>query len=176
MIRTCRQCGKNFENRRNGPGVICSRECRFWAKVQKSDGCWMWRGGKSDKRGYGLTCGDYAHRVSWKLHRGEIPEGLEVCHHCDNPSCVNPEHLFVGTRQDNLKDMARKGRQVFQRHPEKQPRGERQHLAKLTEFRVRVIREEVAAGKPHKEIAALFGITPTTVRDVAYRKTWKHIA
>jgi hypothetical protein len=95
---------------------------RFWAKVQKSEGCWEWNGCKLD-RGYGAfhlrnawrgvrkgTC--RTHRISWALHYGDVPAGMLVCHHCDNPSCVRPDHLFLGTDADNNRDRAAKGRTV----------------------------------------------------------------
>lgn len=89
---------------------------RFWAKVQKAgpDDCWPWLASRMPK-GYGKlgiasTTPKLAHRVSWELHYGPIPEGLFVCHRCDNPPCVNPAHLFLGTCTDNLRDMVAKGR------------------------------------------------------------------
>ena len=91
---------------------------RFWPKVEKTSAneCWTWLGAKLPK-GYGKIAGRdwrggwlYAHRVSWELHNGPVQDGLWVLHHCDNPSCVNPAHLFLGTNRDNMRDMQRKGR------------------------------------------------------------------
>lgn len=85
---------------------------------EPNSGCWLWMGNLADKRGYGLVSvrsGDKyirigAHRFSWQLHKGPIPKGILVCHHCDVPSCVNPDHLFLGTHSDNTKDAHSKGR------------------------------------------------------------------
>lgn len=85
---------------------------RFWAMVEKTETCWLWLGGAID--GYGTITEEgrtvRAHRVSYKLHVGPIPTGLFVLHHCDVPSCVNPDHLFLGTHSDNMKDRQMKGR------------------------------------------------------------------
>ena len=88
---------------------------RFWRYVRKTDGCWEWTGA-TQFPGYGkLGLGDgarvgYAHRISWELHYGSIPEGMEVLHRCDNPPCSRPDHLFLGSQADNLADMRAKGR------------------------------------------------------------------
>lgn len=96
---------------------------RFWAKVEKSEGCWNWRA--ATVRGYGeFRIGGrsvspmYAHRVSWTMANGPIPVGLLVLHHCDNRRCVRPSHLFLGTVADNAQDASRKGRLPQQRYPE----------------------------------------------------------
>jgi len=88
---------------------------RFWDKIEKADGCWKWKASTNKDRGYGRIgvkagiCVN-AHRVSWVIHNGSIPGDLFVCHKCDNPPCCNPEHLFLGTRQDNVDDMILKKR------------------------------------------------------------------
>ncbi len=87
---------------------------RFWEKVKKTETCWIWRAFKN-KQGYGrfgIKAGECvnASRVSWTMKNGSIPEGLFICHTCDNPSCVNPDHLFAGSRQDNINDMMIKKR------------------------------------------------------------------
>lgn len=93
----------------------------FWERVQKTDGCWLWTGAQRKPQGkggwgaYGHFCPKrgvryFAHRFSWELHFGPIPSGRMVCHECDNPTCVRPDHLFIGTQKDNMEDAKRKKR------------------------------------------------------------------
>ena len=111
-------------------------EQRFWTKVRKTDGCWLWTGGVFQANGYGQVSvnrrPDLAHRVAWRLSRGPIPVGKWVLHHCDNHRCVRPDHLFIGDQFANMRDMAAKGRQWLQRSPARM-RGILNHNAKLTD-------------------------------------------
>jgi hypothetical protein len=173
---------------------------RFWSKVQKTDGCWLWLG-RPDKDGYGkLRVGGVAtraHRYSYALHVGPIPSGLMVCHHCDNPGCVRPDHLFLGTALDNASDAASKGRTALgdrnasRKHPERRPRGERHHWqtrpetrlrgerngrAKLTPDDVHTIRALWSAGKANRaELARRYGVTHTLISNIVAGRLWKHL-
>jgi hypothetical protein len=153
---------------------------RFWAKVEKTDGCWVWTGGKF-VRGYGSfrpgRRGDAsvrAHRFSWELTNGPIPEGMIVCHRCDNPSCVRPDHLFLGTNQDNTTDARRKGRLRPPRTAfERRSRGEKHWAAKLTWATVAAIRTAASAGQSQRSLARRYGVNRVTIRNVVRGTTWK---
>lgn len=148
---------------------------RFWSKVDKSDGCWLWRGALFSN-GYGQVSrtggGIGAHRVSWFLAYGPIPDGLFVCHRCDNPPCVNPDHLFLGTAKDNRLDMMSKGKTT---RPSQPVRGEMHFWAKLTEDDVRSIRDLAAIGQTQRAIAGQFHIAPSRVCDIVNRRSWAHV-
>lgn len=144
---------------------------QFWAKVHRADAkaCWEWQGHVSD-RGYGIfyVCGlkwrVRAHRFAYWAARGIIPADLEVCHRCDNTRCVNPAHLFLGTRLDNHLDAVRKGR--------KRSWG----VQKLSAAQVAAIRSRIAAGELHRQIAADYGVSRNTVSQIATGKTWGHLS
>lgn len=161
--------------------AIDSLPRRFWSKVHKSDGCWLWIGSTGAKGHGQISLGgrrgrrEAAHRVSWRLHFGDIPEGLLVCHRCDNPPCVRPDHLFLGTQGDNMRDCAQKGRDAATVHPERRPRGDAHGKARLTAEAVLAIRTAHAAGVSHYALAREHGVERTTIGAVVRRLTWTHI-
>lgn len=153
-------------------------EERFWRHVKKTAECWIWAGKEKSKRGYGqIGLGGrgakqaLAHRFSYELHKGPIPCGMVVMHSCDNPRCVNPDHLSVGTHSDNTQDAVSKGRWIS---VPPLINGERHHSAKLTADDVRMIRDNPDI--PTKELADRFGTNATSIQKVRSRKTWKHVA
>lgn len=145
---------------------------------EPNSGCWLWTGG-TNGRGYGKITvgrrpdgskfGAYAHRASWELHCGPIPKGMFILHRCDNPSCVNPEHLFLGTPADNVHDMLAKGRQAAMPLPR---RGETNNKAKITEADVIAIR---ATRDNQDAVAAAYGVSQTVISNVRLRKSWTHV-
>lgn len=143
---------------------------RFKEKINFTNSCWLWTAGKYGK-GYGSYTLDgknqSAHRVSWKFVYGEIPEGLCVLHKCDTPSCVNPDHLFLGTNQDNMDDKVSKGRQ---------PRKESHWRSKLTQAQVDEIRKTFRHGKSGefsgRSLAEKYGVTKHHIKLIAKNKSW----
>jgi len=140
-------------------------EDRFWSRVEKTDGCWLWRW-SLNKLGYGVIGvrgrAVRAHRLSWELANGPIPDGKVICHHCDNPRCVRPDHLFVGSHADNVADKVAKGRC---------PRGENAGPAKLTGAQAAEIRAARDAGESYASIAARFGVGLSATWKVAMNRT-----
>lgn len=158
--------------------VLADPERRFWPHVRKGEGCWEWSGFLS-ANGYGKSGRrQYAHRLSWELANGPIPDGLYVCHRCDNPSCVRPDHLFVGTAADNAADMGAKGRSAFARHPEIVRRGEQVNTARLTEANVREIIQRLRQpGRPTlRQLAAEYGVAFCAIQGIYSGRAWKHVA
>lgn len=154
-------------------GAAKSRECNFtrldfMKYVHKADsGCWEWRAAKI--RGYGAFRGWRAHRASWLLFRGADPGERHVCHHCDNPSCVNPDHLFLGDPKINADDRTAKGRN-------KNPVGEAHASARLTNAQATEIRRLANEGAiSQREIARQFGTTQSNVAHIKKGKYWRCI-
>ena len=141
----------------------------FWSRTKGSKGCLLWM--KCRWEGYGEVGFRgrvwKTHRVAWVLSNGEIPKGMCVLHTCDNPPCVNPRHLFLGTKADNNKDRERKGRGVYSR-------GEECSWAKLTWKKVRRIRKVYAAGKAGQlQLAKTYGVDPKAIWQVIHNRSWK---
>jgi hypothetical protein len=150
-------------------------QLRFWPKVKikSADECWEWQA-STFSGGYGqFFDGEHkicAHRFSYKIKYGEIPDDLLVCHKCDNRLCVNPNHLFLGTPTDNLHDMIRKGRKVSG-----DTKGIKNSRAKLTENEVLRIRELYSKGARIADLAREYARGETTIRHICYRTSWTHI-
>lgn len=150
----------------------------FDAKVfpEPNSGCWLWTGaGAKSKNGiYGKAriAGKSisAHRISWMIYRGSIPDGINVCHRCDNPSCVNPDHLFLGTQSDNMSDMHAKGR-----HKAVRPIGVRNKASKLTEEQVRSVKFGSLSALSASDVADRIGVSRGTIEFIRSGKTWGHI-
>lgn len=143
-----------------------------FVQVPESDGCWMWKG-HIRENGYG-TFGRHerAHRVAYRLFRGPIPDGLEVCHHCDNRSCVNPAYLFVGTRSDNMQDCVQKGRL----RPGQCP-GDRNGQAKLNGAQVSEIRRRYFYERTSQaKLGAEYGVSQGLIHLIVSGKKWAHLA
>lgn len=151
---------------------IFTTEQRFWARVLKTEACWLWQ--RVSRGGYGQMNIDRkligAHRYSWELHYGPIPEGLWVLHKCDNRACVRPDHLFVGTPKDNVDDMWAKGRVKFN------PRlGSDNGMAKLKEEDVKLLLDLHKRKIPHRVIARILKTTRSNVSIIAAGRGWKHL-
>lgn len=186
-IKNCSVCGSPFTTKKKTT-FTCSKNCasslprpahhdprrieaRFWNQVEKlENGCWVWKPSQERKK-YGQFYVHNkpvaTHRFSYELHNGQIEEGMYVCHHCDNPPCVNPSHLFLGTSEENAQDMQDKGRKAI---------GERTGGAKLQPSQVLKIRELYASGNYGVvQLAGMFGVDFTNISMITTRKTWKHI-
>lgn len=176
---------------------------RFWMKVDKSagpDDCWLWISGMSNGYGrFGIRQGviEYAHRMAWLLTKGPIPDGLFACHKCDNPRCVNPAHLFLGTHLDNIADRDAKGRVAkgdkagartkrenmprgdihwSKRTPERMPRGSARPDAKLTEADVCAIRARYSQGGTSYRLLGLeYRVDTYSIRAIIKRRSWRHV-
>ena len=188
MLIKCRTCKQTVSKKASATGPFCSQKCynharkptpdgidhRFWSKVQKTDGCWIWQAA-TNQSGYGVfrirrdskAFNVLAHRYAYSSQFGSFQSDLFVCHTCDNPPCVNPVHLFLGTHEDNMRDGVHKLRM----HP-----GEKDGLASMTDAQALEIRKMRDVSRlSYKEIAAKAGLSYQAVRRVIRRDTWKHI-
>lgn len=190
---TCAFCGADIVRltcQIKAERVYCNRRCqakgspppppqhppladRFWAKVDKTPGqgpkgeCWEWRGMRKEGYGYITRNGrrQIVSRVSWEIHNGSIPPGMEICHHCDNPPCVRLDHLFAGTHQENMADMNNKGRW-----------NKTMGNTILNEAQVREIRERYArGGTTYVALGEMFGVGSSAINHIIHRRTWPEV-
>ncbi len=173
--RRCRYCERIFFVCPSQKTKYCCHECKcnsqktpilksFWDRVVKTTTCWLWIGGKNyDGYGHFSRTNEVAHRFSWKIHNGPIPAGTFVLHKCDNPPCVNPGHLFLGTQKNNREDCCNKMRQAY---------GEKNYGAKLSEQdAINIIKDN----RPRKEISAEYGVHVGTIKNIQLGRSWKYL-
>lgn len=164
---------------------MASMDRDFWDQVDRSGECWPWTG-HLDRYGYGRVYGvkyglgkrpALAHRVAWLLTHGSLDPDICVLHHCDNPPCARPNHLFLGTKADNTADMMAKGRARFNegRAPESLTHGERNGIAKLTESVVVEMRKRAAAGEHYIVLAEAYGISRSRANAIILGNGWRHV-
>ena len=169
--RRCRACGKDMPKQRN---KFCSDACSFQSKVkiEESTGCVLWVASVA-RDGYGsfYARGKLipAHRAAFRMAYGEFNESLNVPHRCDNPRCVNPDHLFLGTQAQNVADMLRKQRHV-------PSRGVANGRSKLTDEIVRDMFVLRSKGQSFESIGRIYGVSRVTVSSIVKRLAWRHVA
>ncbi len=195
MLKVCIRCGAvivRAHKRRLGRAKYCTHACfhaglieaanasyeqRFWSHVEKTESCWIWRG-QIQPAGYGLFFRArpdgprrdvQVHRLSYELATGHLPTSKEfICHHCDNPPCVNPAHLFIGSVMDNMADMRRKHRSAW---------GEHSGHAKLSASDVRDIRQTAESSRTwdtYRELARRFSVSDTHIYGIVTGRFWTH--
>lgn len=171
ITKICVGCGSAFLTPPYKPNTkFCNPACMgsdetFLSKIKKAEGCWIWTG-CIHHDGYGRWKSRGAHRHSFVIHKGPIPDGMVVMHSCDNRVCVNPSHLSLGRIADNVLDAVSKGRNA---------KGERIGAAKLTAEQVMEVRALHASGVASRKIGSRFGVSKTTVMDIVNGKYWRHV-
>lgn len=169
---------KKFPASRPIPAIDKVDEVRFLSCFSRCAGCWVWTGYSNSRRGgYGLISIKgrryYSHRVSYFYFNQKDPGQSLVCHTCDNPKCVNPSHLFLGSHKENMRDMIQKGRKVYGFPNLK---GEKHGGSKLKEGDIKTIRALVSQKKANqRNISKLYGISPATVCLIINNKIWRHV-
>jgi hypothetical protein len=182
--KLCLRCGESCWGNR----VYCSNKCTILDSVEKNEkGCWEWKKFKNPS-GYGIFTNlddrsqnpgnkmrnVLAHRASYIMHKGEIPEGKFVCHTCDNRGCVNPDHLFIGTPKDNARDALRKGRLAVENLTYRPPKG-KSFNAKLTIYDVKEIKRRISENHRVIEIAEDYFVAPQCIYYIKHGKTWREV-
>lgn len=191
----CLYCKKEFK--RKNSQVTCGIKCKLMSHIKIVDECWLWNG-HILKNGYaktlhnGKSCS--VHRLSYEIHKGEIPKGLIVCHNCpgvDKKHCINPNHLWIGTYKDNMIDASNKGRmlgmqkwtpEMHEKMKERKKtwsrpdnRGEKSARSKLKECQVYEIRELLRSGMTHREIGEKYNVSKHTIGNINLNRRWAHI-
>lgn len=178
---------------RNSTTSTCSLKCRIHScSEKKENGCWEWlksKGGKYGKLHWMSKCLS-AHKASYLAFKGGVPEGLQVCHTCDNPICVNPDHLWLGTAKENMRDCISKNRwrgtkgvkwtpewrkNILSKRKHADRKGEAHHRNKLTNEGVKEIREMLKQNLSQTKIAKKFGVDPSTISHIKRGRLWPHL-
>lgn len=191
--RKCAYCKNPFTP--TGKAKECSVMCKLKNNIEVVNECWNWKK-KINIDGYGEICTgngkmQRVHRLTYTIYKGEIPKGMQVNHSCDNRKCCNPDHLWIGTQKENIQDASSKGRMFRpfgRKHSEEtrmkisrnntgkiDKKGEKHHLAKLTEKDVLQIREDLKNNIKQSEIAEKYGVLQSTISHIKRRKIWPHI-
>lgn len=189
-IYICKICNNEFFKKNSQE--VCSLKCKLLKNINIKNDCWEWNKSLTNT-GYGKLIHEgkslISHRVSFEVFKGEIPEGLFVCHTCDNKKCINPDHLWAGTQKDNILDAKSKGRlpiqfgrkhtqetkEKFKKRLHSDRRGEKHHLRKLKNEDVFKIRNMLENGLTQTEIANQFGVHSSAISNIKNRKSWSHI-
>lgn len=152
------------------PLVMKTTYERFIEKIKIVDECWEWISSSDGRYGFFKfeNLNYRSHRMSWMLHFGEIPQGMLICHKCDNMICVNPDHLFLGTQKDNVRDCIKKSRM-------NRPTGEKNNLSRFKESDIHEIRNLYLEGISSHEIAEKYSTSPSEICDILRCKIWKHL-
>ncbi|MEE9395204.1 MAG: HNH endonuclease [Planctomycetota bacterium] len=183
IISRCERCGKRFKHDKGKPGKHCSRRCRFaaspeerfWSYVTKAPPgeCWEWQGVRSGD-GYGairwpgFSYKIGAHRASWMVRHGPIRGDQWILHRCDNPPCVNPDHLYLGDASQNMKDAYERGGKVAM-HGSKSPN------AKLSAGKVKEMRQRHRGGESAASMCADYGVSKATAHRAIVGISWRHV-
>lgn len=166
-IRKRRFCGHKCANRYSMKKLYGDLAHAFWSRVDKTESCWEWTGWTNNK-GYGAIRGELAHRISFAMKNPDVPLTPDqcVCHKCDNPKCVNPDHLFVASQAENMQDMWRKGRGL---------RGETTPWSKFKTDQVLSIRKRRSEGESMSSMAKEYGVPIQTISAIVHRYSWQHV-
>lgn len=167
----CGNAVRLYENSLKQPMYVNGHNGRrLWENVDKSDGCWLWTGAV-ERYGYPIMQRNgktvRVHRFIYEMFNSQIPAGMDLCHHCDTPRCVRPDHLFVGTRLDNVRDMVNKGRHCC---------GANHYQTPLTDQQVLDIRQKYSdGGVTYRQLGSAYRVSPSSIGQIIRRESWRHL-